>query len=123
MQTRPNTNRERITTGMNNLDGIYIVRTDVPHEEMSMDEVVKTYKGLQQVEQAFRNMKSMQLELRPVFHRLEDRVRAHVFLCMLAYYVQWHKRNTVECAGKTFEQVTQPDAYQKKILDALGVVL
>jgi transposase len=134
------------------LDGIYIVRTDVPHEEMSMDEVVKTYKGLQQVEQAFRNMKSMQLELRPVFHRLEDRVRAHVFLCMLAYYVQWHmvrslrtlkeqdaetygsfrlvmerlkslQRNTVECAGKTFEQVTQPDAYQQKILDALGVVL
>lgn len=57
-----------------------------------MDEntVVKTYKSLTMVEQAFRNLKTVQLEVRPMYHKKDDRLRAHVFICMLAYYVQWH---------------------------------
>jgi len=72
------------------LDGIYVIRTAVPHERMSSDDVVRTYKSLSQVEQAFRSIKTVDLEVRPIYHRLADRVRAHLLLCMLAYYVKWH---------------------------------
>ena len=71
-------------------DGCYIITTDVPQEEMTKQEVVTAYKNLGLVEQAFRNLKTVQLEVRPTFHKKDDRIRAHVFLCMLAYYVQWH---------------------------------
>jgi hypothetical protein len=74
------------------LDGIYIVRTDVPAEELDAEETVRTYKSLARVERAFRSFKSVDLKVRPIYHRLEDRVRAHIFLCMLAYYVEWHMR-------------------------------
>lgn len=72
------------------LDGIYVIRTSLTSELMAAAEVVRSYKQLSQVEQAFRSLKTVDLEVRPIFHRLEQRVRAHVFLCMLAYYVQWH---------------------------------
>ncbi len=72
------------------LDGIYVVRTSLPEPRMSADDTVRSYKLLSQVECAFRSLKSMDIEVRPIRHRLEDRVRAHIFLCMLAYYVQWH---------------------------------
>ena len=72
------------------LDGIYVIRTAVPHERMGSDDVVRTYKSLSQVEQAFRSIKTVDLEVRPIYHRLADRVRAHLLLCMLAYYVKWH---------------------------------
>jgi transposase len=72
------------------LDGIYIVRTSLPEERMDADETVRSYKLLSQVERAFRSFKTVDLMVRPIRHRLEDRVRAHIFLCMLAYYVQWH---------------------------------
>lgn len=74
------------------LDGIYVVRTDVPSEEFSAEETVRTYKSLSVVERAFRSMKTVDLKVRPIHHRKEERVRAHVFLCMLAYYVEWHMR-------------------------------
>jgi Transposase DDE domain len=74
------------------LDGIYVVRTSVPAEAMSADETVRAYKALARVERAFRALKSVDLQIRPVHHWLEPRVRAHVFLCMLAYYVEWHLR-------------------------------
>jgi transposase len=77
------------------LDGIYVIRTSLPVEELPADEVVRTYKSLSQVERAFRCMKTTNLQIRPIFHRLEDRVRAHVFLCMLAYYVEWHMRKAL----------------------------
>jgi transposase len=73
------------------LDGIYILRTSVDAQFSSAD-VVRSYKELAKVERAFRTMKSDDLEIRPIHHRLEDRVRAHVFLCMLAYYLEWHLR-------------------------------
>ena len=74
------------------LDGIYVIRTDVPKECFSAFETVRTYKSLSRVERAFRTLKMIDLKIRPIFHRLENRVRAHVFLCMLAYYVEWHMR-------------------------------
>ena len=72
------------------LDGIYVVRSSVSPETMDTDQTVRSYKLLSNVEQAFRCLKSVDLMVRPIRHRLEDRVRAHIFLCMLAYYVQWH---------------------------------
>lgn len=71
-------------------DGCYIIRTDVSKKQMNAKEVVGAYKSLTFVERAFRNLKTVQLEVRPVYHKADDRIRAHVFLCMLAYYLQWH---------------------------------
>jgi transposase len=75
------------------LDGIYVIRTNVPTESMPATEVVRSYKQLSGVERAFRSLKTVDLHVRPIHHRLADRVRAHVFLCMLAYYVEWHMRD------------------------------
>jgi len=72
------------------LDGIYVIRTAVPQERMGSDDVVRNYKSLSHVERAFRSLKTVDLEVRPIYHRLADRVRAHLLLCMLAYYVKWH---------------------------------
>ena len=72
------------------LDGCYIIKTDVPQELMEKKEIVCAYKKLTLVEQVFRNLKTVQLEIRPVYHKTDERIRCHVFLCMLAYYVQWH---------------------------------
>lgn len=74
------------------LDGIYVIRTSVPAETLSSEKVVERYKGLSDVERAFRSLKSVDLKVRPIYHYLANRVRAHVFLCMLAYYVEWHMR-------------------------------
>ena len=74
------------------LDGIYVVRTSVPAVALSATQAVATYKSLQHAEQAFRNLKSLDLQIRPLRHWTEPRVRAHIFLCMLAYYIQWHLR-------------------------------
>jgi len=72
------------------LDGIYVIRTSEKKQTMPAAEVVRTYKNLAQVERAFRSLKTLDLHVRPIRHRSEPRVRAHIFLCMLAYYVQWH---------------------------------
>lgn len=72
------------------LDGLYVIRTSLSEEQMSAEDAVRTYKKLGQVERAFRSFKTMDLEIRPIHHRLEQRVRAHIFLCMLSYYVMWH---------------------------------
>ena len=71
-------------------DGCYIVTSDVDKDQMNTVEVVHAYKSLTFVERAFRNLKTVQLEIRPVYHKNDDRIRSHVFLCMLAYYLQWH---------------------------------
>jgi transposase len=72
------------------LDGIYVVRTSVARETMDAPQAVRSYKHLSNVERAFRCLKSIDLMVRPIWHHLEDRVRAHIFLCTLVYYVQWH---------------------------------
>ncbi len=74
------------------LDGLYVIRTSVPNQQMDSAEAVRSYKALAEVERAFRSMKTLDLHIRPIHHRLADRVRAHIFLCMLAYYVEWHMR-------------------------------
>jgi len=74
------------------LDGFYVVRTSVSAERMDARETVRAYKSLSRVEQVFRSLKSVDLHVRPIYHHLNDRVRAHIFLCMLAYYVEWHMR-------------------------------
>jgi len=77
------------------VDGIYIVRTSESVEALSAEDTVRTYKSLGQVEQAFRCIKGVDLRVRPIRHSNEDHVRAHIFLCMLAYYVEWHMRKAL----------------------------
>lgn len=74
------------------LDGIYVIRTSLPAEKASAEQTVRYYKDLSVVERAFRSFKSVDLKVRPIYHHSADRVRAHVLLCMLAYYVEWHMR-------------------------------
>jgi transposase len=74
------------------IDGIYIIRTSVSSEVMKIDECIRKYKNLNKVENAFRTMKTIDLRVRPIFHFLDDRIRAHIFLTMLSYYVEWHMR-------------------------------
>jgi len=77
-------------------DGHYVIFTDVPSEQMTIQEVVDSYRALVNVEQAFRNLKSPTLEVRPVYHRIDDRIRCHVFLCMLSYYLLWHMKQRLK---------------------------
>jgi hypothetical protein len=90
------------------LDGLYVVRTTVPSHEMDREQVVRSYKALSVAEQAFRSMKTVDLKVRPIHHRLPDRVRAHVLLCMLAYYVEWHMRQAL--APMLFDEDDKPGA-------------
>lgn len=134
-------------------DGCYIISATVPKEQMNQDEIVGTYKNLSVVEQAFRNLKTVSLEIRPVYHKKDDRIRSHVFLCVLAFYLQWHmqqrlqplfeadgegknrqwtvenaierlmgiRKQRVKVAEVEFDQVTQADPEQQRILDLLKV--
>jgi len=136
-------------------DGCYIVSATVPKEQMNQNEVVRTYKSLSVVEQAFRNLKTVSLEIRPVYHKKDDRIRSHVFLCVLAFYLQWHmqqrlkplfesdgqgknrqwtvenvierlkgiRKERVKVAKVEFDQVTQADQEQQRILDLMKVKL
>jgi hypothetical protein len=90
------------------LDGVYVLRTNVPAELLDSTAVVLAYKSLSTVERAFRSLKSVDLEVRPIHHRLADRVRAHVFLCMLAYYLIWHLRRA--WAALLFDDDDRPAA-------------
>lgn len=78
------------------LDGLYVIRTSLPKDKLDANAAVAAYKSLAHVERAFRSMKTVDLNVRPVFHYSEQRVRAHVFLCMLAYYVEWHMRQRLK---------------------------
>jgi transposase len=86
------TRKHEQIAGEAELDGIYILRTSLDDRECAMTDVVRSYKQLARVERAFRTLKSVDLEIRPVHHYREQRVRAHVLLSMLAYYVEWHLR-------------------------------
>lgn len=100
------------------LDGLYVVRTSLADETLSAKQTVAAYKDLSQVEQAFRSMKSVDLKVRPIYHWKDDRIRAHVFLCMLAYYLEWHLREALaellfddherEAAEETRESIVAP---------------
>jgi hypothetical protein len=90
------------------LDGIYVVRTSLAAEQADAATTVRSYKSLARVERAFRCMKTVDLELRPVFHWTAARVRAHVLLCMLAYYLEWHMRQKL--APLLFDDHDRPAA-------------
>jgi hypothetical protein len=77
------------------LDGFYVLRTNVPADAINTDNTVRAYKSLARVERAFRSLKTTDLDIRPIFHWVSPRVRAHVFLCMLAYYLEWHMRQAL----------------------------
>jgi transposase len=110
------------------LDGLYVIRTSVTAQRMDAATCVRTYKSLAQVERAFRSIKTMDLKVRPIHHHLEGRVRAHIFLCMLAYYVEWHMRQAWaplmftdenQAAKRTRDPVApvrRSDAAMKKVL-------
>jgi transposase len=78
------------------LHGLYAMRTNVSKEAMSIDEVVEAYRDLSNVEYAFRTMKTTELEMRPMYHKNEERIKAHVFICMLSYYLFWHMRRRLQ---------------------------
>ena len=102
------------------LDGIYVVRTSLEEERMGDAEVVEHYKKLAAVERSFRSMKSIDIQVRPIFHHTEDRVRTHLFLCMLAYYVEAHMRTALapilfhDEDGASRESVVAPAARSQK---------
>jgi transposase len=89
-------------------DGLYVVRTSLPAETLDDAETVRSYKSLARVERAFRCIKTVDLNVRPVYHWLEDRVRAHVLLCMLAYYLEWHMRQCL--APMLFDDIDKEQA-------------
>jgi hypothetical protein len=77
------------------LDGIYVIRTSEPADRLCAEDTVRSYKNLAHVERAFRSLKGIDLLIRPIWHHTEDHVRAHIFICMLAYYVEWHMRKAL----------------------------
>ena len=98
------------------LDGLYVVRTSLPEETLDAEGTVSAYKGLSRVERAFRSLKTVDLKVRPIFHYTADRVRAHVFLCMLAYYVEWHMREKLRSLLFDDEDREQAEALRTSVV-------
>ncbi|NER07771.1 MAG: transposase, partial [Okeania sp. SIO3C4] len=98
------------------LDGLYVLRTSVPSTTFDAPRVVQTYKSLSHVESAFRCMKAFDLNVRPIFHRLTPRVKAHVFLCMLAYYVEWHMRQALAPILFSEDNPSQAEALRTSVV-------
>lgn len=95
-------------------DGLYVIRSNVSDQEMSAAKLVENYKNLQAVERAFRSVKSVDIQVRPIFHYKENRVRAHIFICMLAYYVERYMREA--CAEILFTDTQKPQRDEKSIV-------
>lgn len=91
------------------LDGIYIIRTSLVKKRLSAEDTVRSYKSLSRVERAFRSIKTVDIKVRPIRHRLGNRVRAHIFLCMLAYYVEWYMREALRPLLFVDEEKTESD--------------
>ena len=104
--------REEAIAAEAKLDGIYVIRTSEPAERFSAADTVRTYKSLSQVERAFRCLKGIDVLVRPIRHRTEARVPAHIFLCVLAYYVEWHMRRAL--APMLFEDHDLPAARPRR---------
>lgn len=104
--------REEAIRGEAALDGIYVIRTSEPSAQLSAAETVRMYKNLAMVERVFRCLKGIDLRVRPIHHRTEPRVRAHFFLCLLAYYVEWHLREALR--PLLFEDEQLPQARQTR---------
>ena len=104
------------------LDGCYVVYTDVSQEDMDAQEVVKNYKSLIKVENAFRNLKTAQLEIRPIYHKTDDRIKCHVFICMLAYYLMWHMNKRLQPLYESDGQGQNRKYTFKHILEILKTI-
>src|SRR6266542_46326 len=109
------------------LDGIYVIRTSVAKKQMTAADCVRNYKSLAEVERAFRSLKTIDLKIRPIHHHLADRVRSHIFLCMLAYYVEWHMREALRPIlfsdeDQNAKATRDPVAPAKRSLEALRKV-
>jgi transposase len=100
------------------LDGIYVIRTSETAEQLSAADTVRGYKSLAQVERAFRSLKSLDLLIRPIHHRTEERVPAHIFLCLLAYYVEWHLRRVWAPLLFEDEELPQGRSHRDPVLPA-----
>jgi transposase len=100
------------------LDGIYVIRTSETTEQLSAADTVRGYKSLAQVERAFRSLKGLDLLIRPIRHRTEERVPAHIFLCMLAYYVEWHLRRVWAPLLFEDEELTEQRQRRDPVLQA-----
>ena len=100
------------------LDGIYVIRGSEPAEQLSADDAVRNYKQLGNVEHAFRTLKGLELLVRPIHHRIDDRVRAHLFVCLLAYYVTWHLKRTWSPLLFADEQLAEHRARRDPVLPA-----
>jgi transposase len=98
------------------LDGIYVIRTSVAPSALSAAQAVRSYKRLAEVERAFRSLKSVDLHIRPIFHHKAERVRAHVFLCMLAFYVEWHMRERLKALLFDEEDKRGAEASRKSVV-------
>ncbi len=101
------------------LDGVYIIRTPEPVETLSAEDAVRAYKQLADVEKAFRTLKGLDLRMRPIYHHLDTRVRAHMFLCMLAYYVEWHMREALAPLLFVEENLAQARATRDPVAKAI----
>jgi transposase len=101
------------------LDGFYVIRTSVPRAELSAPAAVRAYKRLSKIERAFRSIKTVDLRVRPVFHWTENRVRAHIFICMLAYYVEWHMQRAWAPLLFTDEEVDAVNARRSPVKPAI----
>jgi transposase len=112
------TRREETIEREAQLDGIYVIRNSEPREGMSSEDTVRTYKSLSQVERAFRCLKGIDLLVRPIRHRSEDRVPAHIFLCLLAYYVEWHMRRALAPILFEDEELEKERKHRDPILPA-----
>jgi transposase len=100
------------------LDGIYVIRTSETTEQLSAADTVRGYKSLAQVERAFRSLKGLDLLIRPIRHRTEERVPTHIFLCMLAYYVEWHLRRVWAPLLFEDEELTEQRQRRDPVLQA-----
>ena len=98
------------------VDGIYVIRTSVPETQLSAPDTVRAYKSLSRTERAFRSFKTVDLHVRPIYHHLANRVRAHVFLCLLAYYVEWHMRRALAPLTFDDEDPAAGDARRRSIV-------
>lgn len=100
------------------LDGIYVIRTSEPVDKLSAEDTVRSYKNLIHVEKLFRTLKGIEILVRPIRHRLETRVRAHIFICMLAYYVEWHMRKALAPLLFDDEQLSDDKKKRNAVLRA-----
>jgi hypothetical protein len=98
------------------LDGIYVIRTSVSPSDLSAEQAVRSYKRLAEVERAFRSLKTVDLHIRPIYHHKAERVRAHVFLCTLAYYVEWHMRERLKALLFDEEDKRGAEASRKSVV-------